>query len=88
MKEKSVVNDIRFDERIIKGESINIKTKVKKKVNKISKNNNFEIKKEEKKIKDAETQIIQEENKVEKMDDFDINNLDYVSQNFLKNPKI
>ena len=84
MKEKSVGNDIRFDERIIKGESINIKTKVKKKVNKISKNNNFEIKKEEKKIKDAETQIIQEENKVEKMDDFDINNLDYVRQKRMK----
>ena len=53
-------------------------------MNKISKNNNFEIKKEEKKIKDAETQIIQEENKVEKMDDFDINNLDYVRQKRMK----
>ena len=31
MKEKSVGSDIRFDERIIKGESINIKKKKKKK---------------------------------------------------------
>ena len=83
MKEKSVGSDIRFDERIIKGESINIKTKIKKKVNKITKNN-FEIKKEIKKIKDAETQIIQEENEVEKMDDFNINNFDYARRKRMK----
>ena len=61
MKEKSVGNDIRMDERIIKGESINIKRKIKKKENKIS-NSNFVIKKEEKKIKNAETQVFQEKN--------------------------
>ena len=52
-------------------------------MNKITKNN-FEIKKEIKKIKDAETQIIQEENEVEKMDDFNINNFDYARQKRMK----
>ena len=83
MKEKSVGSDIRFDERIIKGESINIKTKRKKKENKITKSD-FVIKKEEKKKRDAETQIIQEENIVEKMDDFDISNIDFIKQKRIK----
>ena len=77
MKDKSVGSDIRIDEKIIRTENINIKTKKKKVENKISKNN-FLIKKEEKKIKDAETQIFTEENIVEKMDDFNIHNNDYI----------
>ena len=76
-KEKSVGSDIRLDERIIKADSINIKTKIKKKENKISKNNNFLIKKSNKEKKDSETQIIQEENIIEKMDDFDISNYEF-----------
>ena len=52
-------------------------------MNKITKNN-FEIKKEIKKIKDAETQIIQEENEVEKMDDFNINNIDFIRRKKMK----
>ena len=83
MKEKSVGSDIRFDERIIKGESINIKTKKKKKENRITKSD-FIIKKEEKKKEDAETQIIQEENIIERMDEFDIDNLDYEKRKKLK----
>ena len=83
MKEKSVGNDIRLDERIIKGESINIKTKVKKKENKVTKSN-FVIKKEEKKIKDAETQINKEENEIERMDEFNINDLDHMKKSKLK----
>ena len=70
-------SDIRLDERIIKADSINIKTKIKKKENKISKNNNFLIKKSNKEKKDSETQIIQEENIIEKMDDFDISNYEF-----------
>ena len=83
MKEKSVGSDIRLDEKIIKGESINIKRKIKKKENKIS-SNNFAIKKEEKKKKDVETQVIQEENIIEKMDDFDINNTDFIRRKRMK----
>ena len=83
MKEKSVGSDIRMDERIIKGESINIKRKIKKKENKIS-SSNFVIKKEEKKIRNAETQVIQEENIIEKMDDFDIDNIDFIKRKKLK----
>ena len=83
MKEKSVGSDIRLDEKIIKGESINIKRKIKKKENKIS-SSNFVIKKEEKKIKNAETQVIQEENIIEKMDDFDIDNIDFIRRKRMK----
>ena len=83
MKEKSVGSDIRLDEKIIKGESINIKRKIKKKENKIS-SSNFVIKKEEKKIKNAETQVIQEENLIEKMDDFDIDNIDFIRRKRMK----
>ena len=83
-KEKSVGSDIRFDERIIKANSINIKTKIKKKDNKISKNNNFLIKKSLKEKKDSETQIIQDENIIEKMDDFDIDNHEYIRNKKLK----
>ena len=83
MKEKSVGSDIRYDERIIRGESLNIKTKVKKKDNKVTKSN-FMLIKEEKKIKDAETQIIPEENQVEKMDDFDIDNLEFIRKNKIR----
>ena len=83
MKEKSVGSDIRLDEKIIKGESINIKRKIKKKDNKIS-SSNFVIKKEEKKIKNAETQVIQEENIIEKMDDFDIDNIDFIRRKRMK----
>ena len=83
MKEKSVGSDIRFDEKIIKAETISIKNKIKKKENKITKNN-FVIQKKEKKIKDAETQIFQEENIIEKMDDFDIDNKDFAREKRLK----
>ena len=83
MKEKSVGSDIRFDEKIIKGESINIKRKIKKRENKIS-NSNFVIKKEEKKIKNAETQVFQEENIIEKMDDFDIDNNEFIRKKKIK----
>ena len=83
MKDKSVGSDIRIDEKIIRTENINIKTKKKKVENKISKNN-FLIKKEEKKIKDAETQIFTEENIVEKMDDFNIHNNDYIRYKRIK----
>ena len=83
MKEKSVGSDIRLDERIIKAESINIKTKVKKKENKVTKSN-FVIKKEEKKIKDAETQINKEENEIEKMDEFHIDDTEHARKSKLK----
>ena len=83
IEDKSVGSDIRIDEKIIRTENINIKTKKKKVENKISKNN-FLIKKEEKKIKDAETQIFTEENIVEKMDDFNIHNNDYIRYKRIK----
>ena len=83
-KEKSVGSDIRYDEKIIYGDSISIKNKKKKIENKISKSN-FAIKKNEKILKNVETQVIPDENEVEKMDDFSVDNTEYIRKNKIKN---
>ena len=72
-KDVSVGNNIKMDERIIRGESINIrqKSKSKKKENKMMRNNSLLILRQSKKIKDSCTQMpycIE----IDKMDDFNV----------------
>ena len=73
-KDVSVGNNIKLDERIIRGESINIrqKSKSKKKENKMMRNNSLLILRQSKKIKDSCTQMPGYNIEIDKMDDFNV----------------
>lgn len=72
-KDVSVGSNIKIDERIIKGESINIRRKSKgKKENKMMRNNSLLILKQGKKIKDSSTQMPGYNIEIDKMDDFNV----------------
>ena len=76
--DKSVGNNIKMDEVIEKGESINYENKKKKNyINKISKNNYIEIKKTEKKLKEEGTEMPIVENKITKLEKVNIYNDEY-----------
>ena len=71
-KDASVGNNIKMDERIIRGESINIRQKSKgKKENKMMRNNSLLILRQSKKIKDSSTQMPYTI-EIDYMDDFNV----------------
>ena len=72
-KDVCVGNNNELDERIEEVDRISILTKIKKKENKIDRNNNFRILRNSKRLKDAQTQIFTHNRIIiEKMDDFDV----------------
>ena len=69
MKDESVGNNLKIGEKIQKRESININSTKKRVKNKITKNN-FVIIKKNKELKDSQTQSIQVDNEIDKLDNF------------------
>ena len=69
MKDQSVGNNLKIGEKIQKRESISINSTKKRVKNKITKNN-FVIIKNAKELKDSQTQSIQVDNKIDKLDNF------------------
>ena len=71
MKDQSVGSNIKMDEKIQKRDSININRAKKKVNNKITKNGLF-IAKKNKQLKDNQTQSVQVDNQIDKMDEFTV----------------
>ena len=78
-KDASVGDNKIIEEAIRKEESFNILTKCKKNKNKISQNGSFKILKIDKKLKDAQTQMIIHKNEIDKIDEFNIINEEFIS---------